>query len=597
MRRAWIGVLCLWALSGCGGVAESQKESPGEVAHVDAAAPPGGDGSEAAPFQGLEAALAAGRARVRLSPGAYVMPASWSFGDTVSVEGDGDGEALLVGAGAVVWEATQGVSLRGVTVNGALELRGDWSLEEVEVRGASGALVAQGGAEVSLRRVSFAEGGGLRLRQVQVARLEEITLEGTRGGVLVEDVGALTWTNGALRGVLGPGVSLLRSTGTLKEVNVHGTRQEGEVGGDGIVAQESALVIEGGSVLDSADRGVIYRDATGRLVGVSLREAVRPLLSVTEGAVVEAEALSIGPGGACVFVAGGTLRASGQTIQSCGTGILVSQGSALTLEDSTVRGCAGGAISLNGAGIKAEVRRSTLEGSAQTCVSVSNTQEEVVLEGNTIRDCQGQGIGALLSGGLVIRGNQISAVAPDPVFQVADGIGLVDSGARIEGNTIEAVQGRGVGLLRSTAVAQDNTIRGAEEGGISVVDPHPTPATLRRNHIEDVRAVGILIFGAQAEVEGNEVLMTRLKPADGLGDGIVFGEGAEVTVAGNTLGGGALNGLVFFGGARGTVRGNTFSGNGHYGVREHCLGDLNMVTIENDNVFSGNTLGEIARCQ
>lgn len=70
--------------------------------HVDAAAPPGGDGSAAAPFRMIAAALA------KVQPGTRVLVARGTYGPVGSVrnlQGRAGAPIALVGAGGVVIDA------------------------------------------------------------------------------------------------------------------------------------------------------------------------------------------------------------------------------------------------------------------------------------------------------------------------------------------------------------------------------------------------------------------------------------------------------------------------------------------------------------
>jgi parallel beta-helix repeat protein len=115
------------------------------------------------------------------------------------------------------------------------------------------------------------------------------------------------------------------------------------------------------------------------------------------------------------------------------------------------------------------------------------------------------------------------------------------------------------------------------------------------NVIHQATGAGVLLLGFDAQVLTNEVTGTRFEPADSFGDGIAFGQGATVTVTGNTLTANERNGIVFLDGAGGEISGNEATGNAGWGILEFCTGAPSDVVV-GDNVLDGNTLGTVSLC-
>ena len=100
---------------------------------------------------------------------------------------------------------------------------------------------------------------------------------------------------------------------------------------------------------------------------------------------------------------------------------------------------------------------------------------------------------------------------------------------------------------------------------------------------------------ADADVEGNTISKTRFVSAEGLGDGIAFGQGADVKVTNNTVFDNATNGIVFLDGAKGEISGNKLTENLLYGIREFCTSPANVVTI-GENEIADNGAGATNLC-
>jgi nitrous oxidase accessory protein NosD len=590
-----LACLALWACdegsSGGGGAPLAQV-------YVSSQAAPGGDGSQARPFQTLERALGSGATTLHLDRGAYVMPTAWTFEADTQLLG-GQGVDLVAPAGTT-WRAQGQVELSSLQLQGVeLTLRGgSWALRGLQLSHFDQGVDLEDMDALEAHEVSLSQVGGLRLSRLEQATVSGLQVSGGQGGVLAREVAQLQILDSAIRDTLGAGLRVERSSVEASALEVSGVQMlpDGS-GGDGVAVESGALVMDGGAVERSADRGVSLVDSQATLRGVTLREAARPLVASAQGSQATLEGCQVGPGQACLFVTGAELSVEGGQVQSCGLGVLVADDSQLTVRGAQMSDCAGGHVSLNGSGIRATVEGSTLTGAQEACVSVSQTQAEVLIEGNDISQCQSQGVGMLLVDAVTVRGNRIHAIEPDPVFGVADGVGLVDSQATVEGNTIEDTRGRGVGLLRSSGLVAQNTLRGNEGGGLAVVDPHPEQAVLRGNTVEGAGGVGVLVFTADALVEDNQIRGTVLDSAAGLGDGLVFGLEAQVQAQGNLIEGNALNGVVFLEGARGLVSQNTLTRNGQYGIREYCGEVASQVTVAQDNVLDNNTLGDMLLCQ
>ena len=95
----------------------------------------------------------------------------------------------------------------------------------------------------------------------------------------------------------------------------------------------------------------------------------------------------------------------------------------------------------------------------------------------------------------------------------------------------------------------------------------------------------------------NTVTAVALDPAEGLGEGVFFGAGADVAVRGNVIRGAEGNGILFLDGARGTIDGNDIAGSTGYGILELCPDSLAANDVEvGENALRDNAAGPGSFC-
>lgn len=238
---------------------------------------------------------------------------------------------------------------------------------------------------------------------------------------------------------------------------------------------------------------------------------------------------------------------------------------------------------------------------ASACVSVASNTAPVRIEGNSISECAGSGIGVLEVTDMVVLDNRIDAIVPDPFFvDVADGLTIVDATVTVQSNRIERADGTGVSLLRSTGLVAENVMTDLGDAGVRAVDPRTGGDRLRvvDNAIAASTAAGVVVFGTGALVEGNTISDTAFDASDGLGDGLVVGLGADVEIVDNTIERSGANGLLAVDGVTGRVAGNRFVDNAGYGVREFCTDPSARVELAYEaNTYRGNLAGETWTCE
>ncbi len=605
--KQWIRVGCVALLAWLCACCDTETKptdapvtSPGDTVYVDIAAQEGGTGSQEHPLRSLAEAMQTQIPTIVVAQGAYELPATWEGGHSLSIKGAGPQNTFLLSAEGTAWRSTDGLGFADMSFLGPMAITGDGSMTQVTFNGATAGLHWSSAQSVDLTDLNVIKGQGLTLEGIAEVEITALMLEENRVGLSATSIESLSIEEASLRSNIEVAMSLTDSTTTLREVEIADTvaaaQDGGNPGGDGVRVQGGALTWDGGGVQRSADRGIAINNATATLQGLNLRVSQRPLLAVSEGAVVEGEDLSVADGQACLFANQASLTLHQTEVQNCNLGMLAGEGATVSVTESSFVRCAGGHISLTGADIKGTFTNTRMDGSAETCFSAAGTALTVEIKDSTLENCVGQAIGALGVPDLVVTGTTIRHVTPDPVFMVADGIGLVDSAGRLERNIITETEGKGVGLLRSSGQLIENTIMQTGDGGISMVDPGAEASLIKDNTISNVRAVGVLVFGAEAVIEENLITDIELNPEEGLGDGVLFGTGAQVTVLNNTIMDVDANGVLIVDGARGEVRGNTISGSGQYGVREYCQEEGSQVMVM-DNVLTDNARGEMQLCQ
>ncbi len=587
MKRI-LGVVALSVvafLSGCSddeGDNTQPPPAPGDELFVDGGAAAGGNGSQALPFKTLEEALAVeGATRITLLPGTYTAPAQHTFAQDLTIEGTGTMESVLIAPGTdpVAWQMDAALTVRKVALFVSLEATGTaLTLEEITSASGGKAVAATGLEALSIMDATIANSGGLLLEDVAQVSLEKVSLSDIQGT-------AITANNTAL---------------TLSQVDIETTVALEDDAADGIRLVGGSLDYNQGAVLAAADRSIaLTMGAIGTLQDLRLEGAERATLFITEDSQATGDDVVAGQANICVFVrgAGASLTLDNSEIGPCGAGgIFISDEGQIDVDGLQISDCGGGHLSFLGGG-GGVVENSTLTDAAESCINISGQPQTLELRGNTISNCVGVGIGTLSTTGIIIEGNTLSQITPDPVFaEVAHGISLVDSQASIDNNEIFNTDQNGVSLLRSAASLTNNRLHDTRGAAISVVDPADFERTnITGNTITDVRAGGVVVFNAQANIADNTIENVAVDLGVGLGDGVVFAVGANAEVSGNTITGCANNGVLFSEGASGNIDNNVLRDNGQFGILEFC-GELNDVEL-GENTFENNGQGDTRLCE
>ena len=355
--------------------------------HLDASAPPGGDGSRARPFRTL--AETPGHGRILLAAGVY--PAGVLLED---VE--------LVGGPAVVLSAAAPLT--------CVRTRGTVRLESVQVQGGAAGVVVEGG-RTTLASVSFS---GQRGTAVEVASGAEVLISGSTlqasvsavpgvrilpGGkaelvevrfrgpfqravdasrpamlrlskVSVQDAVTAVWLSGGaavvesleVRGGRGPGLYVAGGTLQLRDVRVAG-HEYGLLSGEGAriegrgirssgaeraglalvkskgtledVQVEAAGPMGGVQLLSSEVRIRSLEVQGGHFVGLTARDAQLTL----EGATFAGPRATDPTDGDAVQIRGGRATLGGVRVQDCsGIGVLAAEAATVTLTRATLDG-------------------------------------------------------------------------------------------------------------------------------------------------------------------------------------------------------------------------------------------------------------------
>lgn len=284
---------------------------------VDAAAPPGGDGSEAAPFASLADALAGAEgAAIALAAGEY---AATALPSDVVIAGSCAAEVRIVASGgmaALVVQREQHLELSGVTLTGegaGLAAQGEVVLRDVLVEGTLGVGIAGIGARIDAERVAVRDvrslasgalgrgisvetGAVLTLREVVIERCHEAALAAGGARVEAERV-ALIDTTARPDGRYGAGVAGFGAADiTLREAWVRGASEAGvTVEADSPVLLDRVLIED---VVTEPERtsgqGVLLRNTPATLSRVTIRRSQGAGLVATGTSVVTASDLTVG---------------------------------------------------------------------------------------------------------------------------------------------------------------------------------------------------------------------------------------------------------------------------------------------------------------
>jgi nitrous oxidase accessory protein NosD len=359
-----------------------------------------------------------------------------------------------------------------------------------------------------------------------------------------------------------------------------------------------ALTWSDGAITAPEDRGLVLDGAVAAVTGVAFTTGgQRGLLTVQGGAELAATGVTLTGGGIGLYLGEGSATVTGGHFEGFGTsGVLSAAGTHLALLQSTFKDNAGGHVAQVGADATVLVAGCDLDGAQETCLSAGNTAGALRVLDNTIRHCRGSGISLSAATDILVSGNTIEEIRPDPIFQeVADGISLVDTTATITGNTIGKVDMRGVGIIRSAATLTDNVIGPCGDAGINALDPGADQVVVTGNTISQTVGAGVALLSAPGLIKGNTISGVYYDYSVGLGDGIVFAA-TDATVEDNLCEYNARAGVVFFEGATGVIGGNTLRDNAGYGIAEYCTAGDNAVTIRADNVLTGNVTDAMLLC-
>ena len=510
--------------------------APGDTVWVDTSAAASGDGSEARPFKTLDEALAQQDiVRIELEAGSYEAPAEWSFAAPLTIHGRGADLTILDGGARLAW--TGSLSLDALALGSPLTWTG-------------GELAASG---------------------------------------VIAD------------GLAGPSLVLVHAAATFQDLRVDNTTGGDELDqGDGVRVEGGTLSWTGGGATGNDERSLAVVGAEATLSGLELDGGSRAALFVSDASVVAAEQIEVGPSGVGIYLADARLELSGSQVTGATTaGLLAGAGADLEISDCDFIENPGGHVTAQGQGVFVLIEDSLFsEAVGGVCVSVASTAGPVSIRRNEIHDCAGNGISLSdLTGDVLVEDNEVREIRPDAMFgEVSQGIGLLHSEAQILRNRVYDSDSEAIALIGGGGVIEGNDIGPGLGAGVSVIEPAPANRTVVRDNIIDgVTAAGVLVLDADADVTGNVITHTAFSAADGMGEGVIFGSVADVTLTGNELRANSKNGVSFMDGATGTIEGNEITGNLQFGIKEFCVGAVNAVTV-GDNVVESNALGSSSLC-
>ncbi len=568
---------------------------------VDAAGPADGDGSESRPFATLRDAagcLAQVGAVVTVRAGVHEVTAELDVAAAVRLEGEGSARSVLRGAPRLMLAGD--VTIRGIAIDGTLDLDGEGG-SVTDLRLEPGATLRGDVVGIDLIGVR-ARDAALMLEVRDAVTLVDTELAGTpvtiRGGAAAQIVDLRS------EGAAGIALHLVDVAGSLTRVTITDVTASGGDAdlrdGVGILVERGTLVADAITVQRTASRGVVLDAA--ELTGSDVRVEGNGVaaLAVQNGAMVTIDGLVAREAYTALFVSGGAAAVSNADLNDArGSCALVSGGGRLDLVGGLVARCPDGAVSWLD-GTRGSITATIIEDTTSAgCVAVANAVEPIVLRDVTVRRCAGMGV-SVLQGAIVIEGVAIADVQLDPVFGTAEGLAAVDADVQVDGLVVERVAGAGVSLLRSSGRLAAVDIRDTDDAGIRVQGPLGEGASVAidAGEVAGAAAAGVFVGEATVGIEGTRITGTRLLAADGLGDALVAGPASVVTVRDATLASSAQNGVLVFGGATVTLERNTVRDNAGWGVAEFCLdGDPPNALVVTDNAFSGNGAGDVQRCE
>ena len=586
-----------------------------QTVYVDVSASKGGDGTVSNPYKTLKEALERGDdiTRVIIASGTYELPASHQVSTELTLEGAGsalNGTSLTIPAGqdVVSWSIRGKLTLEKLLMFVPFSVTGgETSLSELVFNGAASLAVsgaADAEATVSMDGVEFRESGGVSLTDLQRATFDDVAMGQVGQGISATDVDQLSLSNVAIDGVTGTGILMENVIASFSGVTVSNTSAgvdgvDNTNSGDGVSLRGGELSWGGGLISNTADRGLRIIGGTGTLEDLEVNGSLESAVSVQGGAQVIATRVTT-VGGLSGFFASGvetSLTVTDSDVTSAKfSGLLAGDNSTLDISGTTFEACEQGSISLvnNAHGV---LDGNTLSGTSEICLSVAGATSRLEITGNVISGCVGAGIGLLDVDDALVEGNTISNVMAASSIG-GQGLNCIDAVVDVFDNDILDVEGPGMNMLRALARIEGNRISNTEGAGVSVLDPRfdgvqGERVSIKNNVISDVKAVGISVFTANADIEDNTVERVRFDNEVGLGEGVLLALQANVVVRGNTIRSNAANGILFDG-AFGVIEGNNISGHVQYGIRQYCTDDSEMTIGE--NLFEDNSQGDLRLC-
>lgn len=473
--------------------------TPTRTLYVDAAASPGGDGSESKPLQTLDAVWEARGAsddapvtQVMVAAGRYEIsspPASGSWW----VRGASPAQTIVsVATPESVWSVSESMVFESLSFDAAVYFKG-----------------AQQASMLMLRDVVANEHKGIALDHFAQVTLEKVALTRTLG-LSVKEVQALRFDELSVNEAVGTAVQLFKTRATGRGLKISGVVAQGGQGGDGVAIVRSALTWRGGHVLGAEDRALAVKFRSEAEVDeVSLESKGRAAFYADVDSKVSVRRSSVRGGLTCVLISSGAAL----TLKNVEVGPCLKQGVVLRDRASGVvkglraKDCPGGHVSVLGQRVRLDMSGSRLSGAQDICVLISASDGPVRVYDNEISACKASGVAVLRGRDVKLSRNTVESVSAGlTVKSMANGVSLVDSEAVVEGNVIQGMEGLGVSILRSEGRVVDNEIRRTGSSGINLVGLASADAhiELRGNTVEDTGGPGVMAaMDVNATIKGN----------------------------------------------------------------------------------------------